>query len=320
MLVTSPNADLVLPADLIAFHSTDHPLYIQHPSSSFEVAIRPLDELTLEHFPIAACSFDCFARRPESVDVDVLPESAVNLATLSEGEYDTVRHLLWLPEIRRFVIWDSLDNSVRVFGPRVTWSQIVASPFRHLKSGPDGELHLRPAYVTNATDSMLRPSADRHTIQMLRGLHRMTLRDRVILVLMASMLFALGFMLVTSELPAISRESYEEIRLGMDEGEVRRIMRAWPGLYRHNYKDDGSRGEFQEIYEGTISGNRHHFWGSGDGWIIVYFDQDGKVEYKLHGYCLGLKPSHPERWPWWKRFLNRRLLHSNEPSFIYTTF
>ena len=96
-----------------------------------------------------------------------------------------------------------------------------------------------------------------------------------------------------------------------------RIVRASPGWYQHDDVGYGKYPPFERISEGTISGSQPCVWSSGDGWLEIYFDPDGKVERKYLNYSPRFEPSHPERWPWWKRCLNRQI---PEPSLRHRNY
>jgi hypothetical protein len=43
-----------------------------------------------------------------------------------------------LPVEQRYGVWDSSHCGIQVFGPDVTWEQIVSSPARHINAGWTG--------------------------------------------------------------------------------------------------------------------------------------------------------------------------------------
>ena len=107
----------MLPEDLIEFFTLGGSLSEAQSYSDSFLAIRPLAELTLEPIEIVPCSAEFFLPHPDSVTLNVVPKTAVNLAAIIAGEYDAYRLLVWLPEIKRYAIWNSLDHSVRLFCP-----------------------------------------------------------------------------------------------------------------------------------------------------------------------------------------------------------
>lgn len=318
-VLQSTSVSIDLPGDLVEFHQLGKSLSNRSFSDSI-VALRPLGDLTLEPIQIETCWADFFNPPPDSAIVKVLPKVAVNLATISGGEYDAYRLLLWLPEVERYAIWNSLDHSIRLFRKYTQWPDIVDDLSRGSLANAQGELHLKPDFESPI--QIVSASHRRLTISSLLRLRRPRYRDIASLFVMAASLIGIGLMMLTSELPAISPETFDQIEIGMSEREVLRIVRASPGWYRTDasspaYVDDNFY--FRSLFRGWegvrsltitkgLSGtvSRSDIWGSNDGMLIVDYDKDGHVSKVDLNYPPGRQFSHPERWTWWKRLLGRQ--------------
>lgn len=306
-----PADPIGLPEDLIEFLTLGESLPAAHAYSDDFLAIRPFAELTLEPIEIAPCTADFFLPHPDSVTSKAVPKTAINLATISAGEYDAFRLLVWLPEIKRYAIWNSLDHSVRLFGKHMQWRTIVEMPSRLLPGRAEGELHLDPDYATPMT--AIRAAQRKTTIASLLGIRRPRFRDFAYQSLALVTLLVFGFMMTTSELPAISPETFDQIEIGMKQHEVMRIIRAWPGWYNEVYSVYGEPrfggwprpGWPKTLEKGFARGRTRCVWASRDGKLTVEFDENGAACYVRLTFPSGREPSHPERWPWWQRLLNR---------------
>lgn len=319
-----------LPADVVEFHRQRSSEWTEVPGGRAVVDIRPFNKLTLDTIEVSPCTADFFLPRSDCLIVRTVPRLVVKLATISAGEYDAYRVLVWLPEIRRYAIWNSLDHSVGLFNERIRWREIVDMTHQSIVSKAEGELHVVPAYerTGKAADASRRQS----TVVSLLRFRRPRLPDFAYYSLALVTLLVFGFMILTSELPAISPETFDQIEIGMKEHEVMRIVRASPGWYRgdnnepayidgrYYYRADGM-GAYEPlattVYKGSVLQRKKHYtWASNDGRLIVEFDQNGAVSFVSLEYPPGRTLSHPEQWQWWKRLLNRET-PSRRPAYFY---
>lgn len=301
-----------LPDDLIEFYTLGGLLEVAESYSDSFLAIRPLAELKLEPIEIEPCVADFFLPHPDSVTLNAFPMAGVNLAVISAGEYDAHRLLVWLPEIERYAIWNSLDHSVRLFNKHVHWQTIVETPSRVLPDRAEGELHLVPDYATPI--AVIQAAHRETTIASLLRLRRPRFVDFAYCCVVVVAMMGIGFIMRTSELPAISPETFDQIEIGMSEGEVLQIVRGSPGWYDDVYTNYGelqfgdvTRGphELRRVFKGLGRGRTRYVWASQDGILTVEFDGNGAVSDVILTYPADRESSHPERWPWWKRLLNR---------------
>jgi hypothetical protein len=333
MVAESLLADSVsLPKEVVEFHLHGRSPATGSSYGEWQIGIRPIAELAIEPIEIEPCVADFFLPRPDNLIVSEVPKLAVNLATISAGEYDTYRLLLWLPEVGRYAIWNALDHSVRLFGPHVCWQEIVAVPEQFPFGRATGELHIAPDY--QATGQFAEAKQRQLTVAALLRIRRPRFRDFAYYSLALVTLLVFGFMMLTSELPAISPETFDQIEIGMKEHEVMRIVRGSPGWYRGDESEPAYiKGGYDyptrygwndwipiSLEKGNIIGRKKQYvWASNDGELTVEFDDNGSVSYATVKYPPGRRLSHPERWPWWKRLLNRET-PGREPPRIYSPF
>jgi hypothetical protein len=84
----------------------------------------------------------------------------VDLVANCTGDYESTGLLLWLPLEQRYGIWDSSHCEIQVFGPAVTWDQIVAAPAAHINAGWTGMDPNAPA-MENLVPWFAHPQSDR---------------------------------------------------------------------------------------------------------------------------------------------------------------
>jgi hypothetical protein len=125
--------------------------------------------------------------------------------------------------------------------------------------------------------------------------------------------FGVAYLHFTSPPPAISLASYERIAPGMTEAEVEQVIRARPGGYGPFW----GPGETARWQSGAAA--RSVSWGSPDGILSVGYDAGGRVCGKWLEYDPQAEPSHPERWPVWRRLVERSV-PSRQPTAIYSPF
>lgn len=329
LIANAPSAESTrLPDDLVEYCALGGTTEAHSYSDSF-IAIRSPADLTVEPIEIVPCCADFFRPHSDSVTVNSVPRTAIQLAAISAGEYDTNRRLVWLPEIGRYAIWNSLDHSVQLFGKHMRWQAIVETTSKLLPGRAEGELHLDPDYATPI--AAIEAVHKKTMIDSLLRFRRPRFADLAYSCVALVALIGSGFMMLTSELPAISPETFDQIQIGMKEHEVMRLVRASPGWYRGNEArsnfqkrrfdsittvTDWTEGPFSNLKKGNaLQSKRSYFWGSADGDLTVDFDEDGKVTYVSLVHRTGRRFSHPERWPWWKRLFNRET-PGTRPAYI----
>ncbi len=324
MIADPPSAGFAgLPKELCVFHRLSNSLPSETSVGRFTVTYRPFNELALEPIEIEPCVADFFLPRSDSVTVSAVPCSAVVLATISAGEYDTYRLLLWVPDIERYAIWNSLDHSIRLFESRVAWQDIIATPEQALFGKAEGELHVAPDY--GSTIENTRAVQRQLMITSLLRFRRPRIRDLASSAVAVVSLLGIGFMVLTSELPAISPETFDQIEIGMKEHEVMRIVRGTPGWYsgpnylngqlRFDERDDWPY-ESNTLLKGFVRTRKQYVWASKDGKLTVDFDGNGAVSYVILEYPAGRQSTHPERWPLWRRLVNRET-PGREPAMFF---
>jgi hypothetical protein len=127
---------LELPADLVEFLSAGRQLeYDPADCDAGAVTLVSLGELTLQRFPVETSGSEHFEEDPHYPDVKSYLVLGVNLIASCTGDYEAAGLLLWLPIEKRFGIWDSSHCNISLFGPDVTWTQIVAAPADHINAG-----------------------------------------------------------------------------------------------------------------------------------------------------------------------------------------
>jgi uncharacterized protein (TIGR02996 family) len=134
--------ELRLPEDLVEFLAAGKQLeYDPALCEAGVVTLMPLPDLKLERFPMGTSRFwDRDPHFPEDHSYLVL---GVDLVASCTDFPDPDGVLLWLPVERRYGNWDWDRGAVLLFGPKVTWEQIAASPVAYIDaawtgSGPDG--------------------------------------------------------------------------------------------------------------------------------------------------------------------------------------
>jgi hypothetical protein len=300
---------LTLPADLVAFLAAGRTLADPGARDAARtLSLRALDALTVEPLDVEPSGWDYFTEGPTEPAAEPGPVPAIRLASLAPNDYGPVRLLVWLPEVRRYGVWDSADHCLQAFRPGLTWEQIAAAPGRYLNLGPLGELRGQPSFPRRADPIADRPGRDPDSIKPLRQLQRSRVRVGVFIVAVTLAAAAVGYLHLTSPPPAISAETFDRITLGMSEREVDRMVHARPGFYA------GYRGYFYALWyehpvlaKSTVGGPgaRTAEWGSRDGLLTVYFDDAGRVCGKRLVRLPDLEPSRPAEWSWWRR-LGRR--------------
>jgi hypothetical protein len=124
-----------LPDDLNRFLDAGHQLqYDPTRCEAGAVTLLPLQALKLQRFPVETSSLSVFEQDPHYPDVASYLVLGVNLVASCSESYEAVGLLLWLPIERRYAVWDSSHCTIQMFGPDVTWEQIVASPARHINA------------------------------------------------------------------------------------------------------------------------------------------------------------------------------------------
>ena len=143
-------------------------------------------------------------------------------------------------------------------------------------------------------------------------------------------------MMLTSELPATSPETFEQIEIGMSERDVLRIVRASPGWYGGDNRLPFSTKNYKRLplICGTVGTTRlqTHSRKATIRPILrsgMFGEQRRKIRasnsIKKEQLAMrsripsGYKSTHPERWPWWKRLLNRET-PGPEPARFYGPF
>jgi hypothetical protein len=131
--------DLNLPADLVSFLVSGKQLeYDPAACEAGAITLLPLTDLKLQRFPVETGSLKEFKQDPHYPNHNSYLVSGVDLVAGCSGGYDHESLLMWLPVEARFGIWDSSHCGIRVFGPDVTWEQIVADPVSHINAGWTG--------------------------------------------------------------------------------------------------------------------------------------------------------------------------------------
>jgi hypothetical protein len=134
-----PASALELPADLQAFLAAGKQLeYDPKLCEAGAITLVPLAELKLERFPVETGSLDVYEQDPHYPGRNSYLVLGVNLVVACTGGYDAAGLLLWLPVEQRYGIWDSSHCGIQVFGPDVTWSQIVMDPVPYINAGWSG--------------------------------------------------------------------------------------------------------------------------------------------------------------------------------------
>jgi hypothetical protein len=154
---------------------------------------------------------------------------------------------------------------------------------------------------------------ERQAFALVRRLRRRRLRDWLLLAVPVLAALTIAYLHLTSPPPAISRQSYERIIVGMSEREVKEIIRARPGGYERFW------GPGESLKHEWNEAGRWIRWGNRYGILAVGYDADGRVCAKRLEYHPRLTPEQPELWPWWRRLVNRSV-PEREPHVIYISF
>jgi hypothetical protein len=132
-----------LPPELIQFLRNREQLqYDPEPCEAGAITLHPLTQLKLERFPVETSGSDDFEQDPHYPEVNSYLVPGINLVASCTGDYDPEGLLLWLPVEKRYGVWDPSHCAITMFGPEVTWDQIVAAPAAHINAGwweMDGE-------------------------------------------------------------------------------------------------------------------------------------------------------------------------------------
>jgi hypothetical protein len=160
----------------------------------------------------------------------------------------------------------------------------------------------------------VRDKADRTGFAVGLRVRRWRIRDFVIYNLILLIVAGFVYLRLTSPPPAISPETYDQVQIGMTWQEVHDIVRACPGGYGAVFNPHKWNSEKQPEQVAI----RSDTWSSGDGVLTVGYDADGRVCEKSLGINEYRELSHPERWPWWKRQLHRRI--PGEGAIFYSPF
>jgi hypothetical protein len=125
---------LQLPDDLIAFLDAGRQLeYDPATCEAGAVTLLPRSMLKLSTFGAQCGGTPHEADDPhKGLGVYLVP--GVDLVGSCTGDYEPEGLLVWLPGERSFGVWDSSHDYLLVFGPSVSWSQIVGSPSRYINS------------------------------------------------------------------------------------------------------------------------------------------------------------------------------------------
>ena len=124
---------LQLPDDLVAFLDAGQQLeYDPATCEAGAVTLLPHSKLRLRTFG-AHCGTRHEADDPHP-GVGVYRVPGVDLVGSCTGDYEPEGLLVWFPGEQSFGVWDSSHDYVLVFGPEVSWSEIVRSPARYINA------------------------------------------------------------------------------------------------------------------------------------------------------------------------------------------
>jgi hypothetical protein len=125
-----------LPEDLVEFLGTRKQLeYDPKDCEAGKLTLFRLSELMRELFPVETSGSPIFEQDPRYPEVNSYLVPAVGLTKACSASYEPTGLLLWLPVEKRYGIWDSSHCTISMFGPDVTWTNIVAAPAAHINAG-----------------------------------------------------------------------------------------------------------------------------------------------------------------------------------------